>query len=407
MIKKLYFSLLTLFISCISENKPEKSFYPGQYWLDNNGVHINAHGGGILYHKKKYFWYGEHKTEGEIGNTAQVGVHLYTSENLYDWKDEGIVLKVNKPIGPKDKDVSKLDEVKLLKSGSILVSLMEPYKDGDLIGLIAKQNITCFALELIPRITRAQTMDVLSSQSNLAGYKAVIEASTTYGKAFPMMMTAAGTVPPAKCLVMGAGVAGLQAIATARRLGAVVSASDVRPAAKENVESLGAKFIAVEDEEFKQAETSGGYAKEMSDEYKKKQTELIAATVAKQDIIICTALIPGKPAPVLLTPQMVDTMKPGSVIVDLAVEQGGNCPLSEPNKVVDRSGVQIIGCTNLASRVAIDASALFAKNLLNFVTPLINSSENKIEINMEDEIIVGSMITKDGKIVHDAVTTSM
>ena len=318
-----------------------------------------------------------------------------------------IVLKINKPIGPKDKDGSKLDEVKLLKSGSILVSLMEPYKDRDLISLIAKQNITCFALELIPRITRAQTMDVLSSQSNLAGYKAVIEASTTYGKAFPMMMTAAGTVPPAKCLVMGAGVAGLQAIATARRLGAVVSASDVRPAAKENVESLGAKFIAVEDEEFKQAETSGGYAKEMSDEYKKKQTELIAATVAKQDIIICTALIPGKPAPVLLTPEMVDTMKPGSVIVDLAVEQGGNCPLSEPNKVVDRSGVQIIGCTNLASRVAIDASALFAKNLLNFVTPLINKSENKIEINMQDEIIVGSMITKDGKVVHDAVTTSM
>ena len=318
-----------------------------------------------------------------------------------------IVLKINKPIGPKEKDGSKLDEVKLLKSGSILVSLMEPYKDRDLISLIAKQNITCFALELIPRITRAQTMDVLSSQSNLAGYKAVIEASTTYGKAFPMMMTAAGTVPPAKCLVMGAGVAGLQAIATARRLGAVVSASDVRPAAKENVESLGAKFIAVEDEEFKQAETSGGYAKEMSDEYKKKQTELIAATVAKQDIIICTALIPGKPAPVLLTPQMVDTMKPGSVIVDLAVEQGGNCPLSEPNKVVDRSGVQIIGCTNLASRVAIDASALFAKNLLNFVTPLINSSENKIEINMQDEIIAGSMITKDGKIVHDAVATSM
>ena len=285
-----------------------------------------------------------------------------------------IVLKVNKPIGPKDKDVSKLDEVKLLKSGSILVSLMEPYTDRGLIDLIAKQNITCFALELIPRITRAQTMDVLSSQSNLAGYKAVIEACTTYGKAFPMMMTAAGTVPPAKCLVMGAGVAGLQAIATARRLGAVVSASDVRPAAKENVESLGAKFIAVEDEEFKQAETSGGYAREMSDEYKKKQAELIAATVAKQDIIICTALIPGKPAPVLLTTEMVDTMKPGSVIVDLAVEQGGNCPLSEPNKLVDRNGVQIIGCTNLASRVAIDASALFAKNLLNFVSPLINSS---------------------------------
>ncbi len=348
------------------------------------------------------------------GITAAIADHEYeeAGANILDdaervLENADIVLKVNKPIGPTDKDGSKLDEVKLLKSGSILVSLMEPYKDRDLIGLIAKQNITCFALELIPRITRAQTMDVLSSQSNLAGYKAVLEASTTYGKAFPMMMTAAGTVPPAKCLVMGAGVAGLQAIATARRLGAVVSASDVRPAAKENVESLGAKFIAVEDEEFKQAETSGGYAKEMSDEYKKKQTELIAATVAKQDIIICTALIPGKPAPVLLTPEMVDTMKPGSVIVDLAVEQGGNCPLSEPDKVVDRSGVKIIGCTNLASRVAIDASALFAKNLLNFVTPLINSSENKIEINMQDEIIVGSMITKDGKIVHDAVTTSM
>ena len=347
------------------------------------------------------------------GITAAITDQEYqeAGANIFDdasrvLENADIVLKVNKPIGPKDKDVSKLDEVKLLKSGSILVSLMEPYKDRGLIDLIAKQNITCFALELIPRITRAQTMDVLSSQSNLAGYKAVIEACTTYGKAFPMMMTAAGTVPPAKCLVMGAGVAGLQAIATARRLGAVVSASDVRPAAKENVESLGAKFIAVEDEEFKQAETSAGYAREMSDEYKKKQAELIAATVAKQDIIICTALIPGKSAPVLLTTEMVDTMKPGSVIVDLAVEQGGNCPLSEPNKLVDRNGVQIIGCTNLASRVAIDASALFAKNLLNFVSPLINSSENKIEINMQDEIIVGSMITKDGEIVHEAVTTS-
>ena len=354
------------------------------------------------------------KIEKGAGITAAITDDEYreAGANIFDdasrvLENADIVLKVNKPIGPKDKDVSKLDEVKLLKSGSILVSLMEPYKDRGLIDLIAKQNITCFALELIPRITRAQTMDVLSSQSNLAGYKAVIEACTTYGKAFPMMMTAAGTVPPAKCLVMGAGVAGLQAIATARRLGAVVSASDVRPAAKENVESLGAKFIAVEDEEFKQAETSAGYAREMSDEYKKKQAELIAATVAKQDIIICTALIPGKPAPVLLTTEMVDTMKPGSVIVDLAVEQGGNCPLSEPNKLVDRNGVQIIGCTNLASRVAIDASALFAKNLLNFVSPLINSSENKIEINMQDEIIVGSMITKDGEIVHEAVTTSV
>ena len=326
---------------------------------------------------------------------------LNKASNVLESAD--IVLKICKPIGPNENGVPIHDEVSLLKPGSILVSLMEPYKDRELIELIAKQNITCFALELLPRKTRAQPMDVLSSQSNLAGYKAVIEASTAYGKAFPMMMTAAGTVPPAKCLVMGAGVAGLQAIATARRLGAVVSASDVRPAAKENVESLGAKFIAVEDEEFKQAETSAGYAREMSDEYKKKQADLIAATAAKQDIIICTALIPGKLAPVLVTPEMVDTMKPGSVIVDLAVEQGGNCPLSEPNKLVMRNGVKIIGCTNLASRVAIDASALFAKNLLNFVEPLINGLENKIDINMEDEIIVGSMITKDGEIVHEAI----
>jgi NAD(P) transhydrogenase subunit alpha len=216
-----------------------------------------------------------------------------------------------------------------------------------------------------------------------------------------MMMTAAGTVPPAKCLIMGAGVAGLQAIATARRLGAVVSASDVRPATKENVESLGASFVAVQDEEFKQAETAGGYAKEMSDEYKAKQSELIASTVAKQDIVICTALIPGRPAPVLVSEDMIKTMKPGSVLIDLAVEQGGNCPLSKADKTIVKNGVSIIGHTNMASKVPIDASVLFAKNLLNFVTPMINEDEKRLDIDIDDEIIRGSMITQNGEVLQN------
>jgi NAD(P) transhydrogenase subunit alpha len=277
---------------------------------------------------------------------------------------------------------------------------MEPYSSQDLIKILAKQNITTFSMELIPRITRAQTMDTLSSQSNLAGYKAVLEAAHVFGRAFPMMMTAAGTVPPAKCLVMGAGVAGLQAIATARRLGAVVSASDVRPAAKENVESLGASFVAVEDEEFQQAETAGGYAKEMSDGYKEKQAELIASTVAKQDIVICTALIPGRPAPVLVTAEMVKTMRPGSVLVDLAAEQGGNCPLSVPDKTIIKNGVSIIGQTNLASAVAIDASILFAKNLLSFVSLMINQEDNQLVIDIADEIIKESLLTNNGEVIQ-------
>jgi NAD(P) transhydrogenase subunit alpha len=282
----------------------------------------------------------------------------------------------------------------------VLFSFAEPYSSQELIKILAKQNITTFSMELIPRITRAQTMDTLSSQSNLAGYKAVLEAAHVFGRAFPMMMTAAGTVPPAKCLVMGAGVAGLQAIATARRLGAVVSASDVRPAAKENVESLGASFVAVEDEEFQQAETAGGYAKEMSDEYKEKQAELIASTVAKQDIVICTALIPGRPAPVLVTAEMVKTMRPGSVLVDLAAEQGGNCPLSVPDKTIIKNGVSIIGQTNLASAVAIDASILFAKNLLSFVSLMINQEDNQLVIDITDEIIKESLLTNNGEVIQ-------
>ena len=312
-----------------------------------------------------------------------------------------IVLKVQKPIIPEKQGNSGLDEVALMKDGAVLICLMEPHQSQELIEALANKKITAFSMELLPRITRAQTMDTLSSQSNLAGYKAVLEAAHAFGRAFPMMMTAAGTVPPAKCLVMGAGVAGLQAIATARRLGAVVSASDVRPAAKENVESLGASFVAVQDEEFKQAETAGGYAKEMSDEYKAKQSELIASTVAKQDIVICTALIPGRPAPVLVSEDMIKTMKPGSVLIDLAVEQGGNCPLSKADKTIVKNGVSIIGQTNMASKVPIDASVLFAKNLLNFVTPMINEDEKRLGIDIDDEIIRGSMITQNGEVLQN------
>ncbi len=314
-----------------------------------------------------------------------------------------IVLKVQKPIGPGAPVKGEADEVAMMKDGATLACLMEPYRDRALFEALAARNISCYAMELVPRISRAQSMDVLSSQSNLAGYKAVIEAGAAFGRAFPMMMTAAGTVPPAKCLVMGAGVAGLQAIATARRLGAVVSATDVRPAAKEQVESLGASFVAVEDEEFKQAETAGGYAKEMSPAYREKQAALIAETIPKQDIVICTALIPGRPAPVLVSAEMVKAMKPGSVIVDLAVEQGGNCPLSKLGKVVEEHGVVIIGHANMPSRVAIDASALYAKNLLNFVSPLIAEGGTALSVDMEDEIVKGTLVTNAGEIVHDSV----
>lgn len=317
--------------------------------------------------------------------------------------DADIVLKVQKPIGPGAPAPGEADEVAMMKDGATLICLMEPYRDRALFDAIAARGITCFAMELVPRISRAQSMDVLSSQSNLAGYKAVIEAGAVFGRAFPMMMTAAGTVPPAKCLIMGAGVAGLQAIATARRLGAVVAATDVRPASKEQVESLGASFVAVEDEEFKQAETAGGYAKEMSQAYKDKQADLIAATIAKQDIVICTALIPGRPAPTLISKEMVKTMKPGSVIVDLAVEHGGNCPLSKIGKVVVKHGVTIIGYANMASRVAIDSSTLYAKNLLNFTTPLIDGETAGLSIDLEDEIVKGSRVTGDGAVVHPSV----
>lgn len=293
-------------------------------------------------------------------------------------------------------------DVSHVKKGAVHISLLNPFAEGDRLKQFASAGLTSFALDFVPRITRAQAMDVLSSQANLAGYKAVIDAAFHYGRGFPMMMTAAGTVAPAKVLVMGAGVAGLQAIATAKRLGAVVNATDVRPAAKEQVESLGGKFVAVEDDEFKEAETAGGYAKEMSDAYKEKQAALIAETIAKQDIVITTAQIPGRPAPKLVSEAMVNTMKQGSVIVDLAVESGGNCALSKPGEIVDAGGVSIVGYRNVPSRLASDASALFARNIMHFLTP--HMIEGVLELDFEDQIIAESLITKDGAIVNERLT---
>ncbi len=311
------------------------------------------------------------------------------------YADADVIFKVQRPLHAAEGDI---DEMALIKPGAILIAILSPLSDGATVDAYAKGNITAFAMEFMPRITRAQSMDVLSSQSNLAGYRAVIDAAYEFSRAYPMMMTAAGTVAPAKILVMGTGVAGLQAIATAKRMGAVVSATDVRAAAKEQVESLGGKFVMVESTET--GETEGGYAKEMSDEYKEKQAALIAATIAKQDIAITTALIPGRPAPTLITKEMVQSMKPGSVIIDLAVESGGNCELSQAGKIVLESGVKIIGHHNVPSRVATDASALYAKNLLNFITPLMDSDNKTLNIDWEDEIIVGTLLTKDGAIVN-------
>ncbi len=304
-------------------------------------------------------------------------------------KGADIVLSVQAPTD---------DEIKLMDKDTLLICQMNPYSNEALIKKLAAAGITAMAMELVPRISRAQAMDVLSSQANLAGYKAVLDAAEHFGRAFPMMMTAAGTVPPAKVFIMGAGVAGLQAIATAKRLGAVVSATDVRPAAKEQVQSLGGSFVAVEDEEFKAAETSGGYAKEMSKEYQQKQAALIEQTMAKQDIVITTALIPGRPAPKLVTEAMIKSMKPGSVIVDLAVEQGGNVALSEAGKVVTKHGVTIIGHRNVPSRLAATAASLYAKNLLNLLNLLVK--EGKLAIDWEDDIVKGIALTKDGKLIH-------
>ncbi|MBW7836650.1 MAG: Re/Si-specific NAD(P)(+) transhydrogenase subunit alpha [Sphingomonadales bacterium] len=313
-------------------------------------------------------------------------------------KEADIVLKVQRP----QSAAEGADELALLKKGALLVSVLSPYQAPEQVKAYAAAGVNAFAMEFMPRITRAQTMDVLSSQSNLAGYRAVIEAAYEFGRAMPMMMTAAGTVAPGRVLVMGAGVAGLQAIATARRLGAIVSATDVRLAAKEQVESLGATFVVAESEELKSAETAGGYAKEMSEDFKKKQAALIAETIKKQDIVITTALIPGKKAPVLVDDAMVKSMKPGSIIVDLAVEQGGNCTLAKPGEIIEVGGVKIVGHLNLPARLATDASALYAKNLLNFLTPLIDKESKTLKINWDDEIIKGTALTRDGQVIHPA-----
>lgn len=289
--------------------------------------------------------------------------------------------------------------LKGLKRGALLIGILSPYGNPDLLKNCADAGIQSFAMEMVPRITRAQAMDVLSSQSNLAGYKAVLDATEYFNRAFPMMMTAAGTVPPARAFIMGVGVAGLQAIATAKRLGAIVSATDVRAATKEQVQSLGGTFVMVEDEESKAAETSGGYAKEMSDAYKAKQAALVAETIAKQDIVITTALIPGRKAPTLVTRAMVESMKPGSVIVDLAVEQGGNCELSQAGEVVNHNGVSIIGHRNVPSRLSANASSLYAKNLQNLLA-LIIDGEGHLAINNDDDIIKGIALTRDGAIIH-------
>ncbi|MCI4680572.1 Re/Si-specific NAD(P)(+) transhydrogenase subunit alpha [Rhodoblastus acidophilus] len=288
-----------------------------------------------------------------------------------------------------------------VNANAAVLAIMDPYGQHEALNALAQTQVQAFAMELMPRITRAQVMDVLSSQANLAGYRAVLDAAAEYGRAIPMMMTAAGTVPAAKIFIMGVGVAGLQAIATARRLGGIVTATDVRPATKEQVESLGAKFLAVEDEEFKQAQTAGGYAKEMSAEYQAKQAALTASHIAKQDIVVTTALIPGRPAPRLISAEMVASMRPGSVIVDLAVERGGNCELSRPGEiVVTDNHVKIVGHLNVAGRLAATASQLYAKNLLAFLETLIDKEAKSLRIDGEDELVKATRLTQGGAVVH-------
>lgn len=307
-------------------------------------------------------------------------------------KSADVVLKIQRP---------DADEIKLMKKGAVLCAHLSALTEKKDIEALAKADITAFAMELMPRISRAQSMDVLSSQSNLSGYKAVLDAASEYGSAFPMMMTSAGTIAPAKVFIMGVGVAGLQAIATAKRLGAVVTATDVRPATREQVESLGGKFLTVDAEMEKDAETAGGYAKQMPPEYFEKQKQVVSEHIKKQDIVITTALIPGRTAPILVTKDMVASMRAGSVIVDLAVEAGGNVEGSKPGEVVEsKNGVKIVGHLNVASRLAKDASQLFAKNMLNFLTPHVDKEAKTINFNFEDETVSGTCVTKDGKVVH-------
>jgi NAD(P) transhydrogenase subunit alpha len=339
--------------------------------------------------------------------TVVKGAGKYANHYDADYKSAGAIISSSNKVACKDADLvlsitgKDAKFVAGLKSGSGITGLMNPTDNPKYAEACAKANVTAFALEYIPRISRAQSMDVLSSQSNLSGYRAVVEGASIYGRAMPMMMTAAGTIAPAKCFIMGVGVAGLQAIATSRRLGAVTTATDVRPATKEQVASLGAKFIAVENEEFKEAETAGGYAKQMSSEYQKLQAELTASHIAKQDIVITTALIPGRAAPILVTKSMIANMRPGSVLVDLAAERGGNVEGAVPGKIVEtKNGVKIVGLLNWPSRLASDASAMFAKNLKNFI-PLVTAEDGSYAPEWNDEIIQGCALTRDGKVIHE------
>ncbi len=312
-------------------------------------------------------------------------------------RDADIVLKVQRPLKAGEGEV---DELALIPKGALLVGNLQPFGDREAAEAYARAGLTAFAMELMPRISRAQSLDTLSSQSNLAGYKAVVDAAAMLPRAFPLMMTAAGTVPPARVLVLGAGVAGLQAIATAKRLGAVVSAFDVRPAVKEQVQSLGGKFIEVPVEEGEEGETAGGYASEMSEDYKRRQGELVAETVKSQDVVISTALIPGKPAPRLVSAAMVESMKPGAIIMDLAAETGGNCELTRPGEIIEAHGVTIVGHLNVPARIPADASSLFARNLANFVTLMVKPEEDQPVIDWEDDVFKGTALTRDDKVVH-------
>ena len=327
---------------------------------------------------------------------AEAGAKL-VNDTAALYGDADVILKVRRPLAAGE---GEIDEMALLRPGQVLVGMLDPYQHPEQVAAYAKAGVIAFALELLPRTTRAQAMDVLSSQANLAGYRAVIDGLAEFDRVMPMLMTAAGTVPPAKVFVIGAGVAGLQAIATARRLGAVVSATDIRPAAKEEIESLGAKFVGVVKEE---AATAGGYAKELSDEDRKQQADMVAQHLKNQDLVITTAQIPGRPAPRLVSRAMVESMRSGSVVVDLAVESGGNVEGSEVGQVVDLSGVKIVGHANMPARLAPATSALYARNLLNFVDLLIDPETKKLVINESDDLIKGALITKDGKVVHPAL----
>lgn len=308
--------------------------------------------------------------------------------------DADVLIKVGRP---------SPEELRGLKPGGAAVAIVSPFDDRPGLDTLAGTGASLFAMDFMPRITRAQSMDVLSSQANLAGYKAVVDAASMFERALPMMMTAAGTVPAARAFIMGVGVAGLQAIATARRLGAIVTATDVRPATKEQVQSLGAKFIAVEDEEFKQAQTAAGYAKPMSAEYQAKQAELVASHIQNQDIVITTALIPGRPAPRLITAAMVESMRPGAIIVDLAAERGGNCELTKAGETIEHNGVRVVGPVNLARTVPVNASSLYAKNVLTFLQSMIDKEDKSLKIDWDDEVIKGTLVARGGAIVHPSL----